>query len=230
MTVFNIDTFDGHIILIDNGKKILLDTGCPYTIGIHDTFDFMGRQHHCFTSLAGFGINDISKLMNYQVDILMGMDLIGQYYLRIEYNSKTVTFSENEIPFQSICTTPIRSNMGAISVVLSVKNENVTLALDTGAKISYIGKKFTHNEVLNGKKTDFNPMIGNFETPIYNINASIEGVVFPVKFGNLPDMYASQMKMMGLDGAIGYDLFIAYNVYLDFQNMTMHIGKFSEQR
>jgi hypothetical protein len=221
---FAIDTFDGHIILLDNNQKILLDTGCPATIGRQNTLEFMGRQHQCKTSVAGIGIDNISRLMNYNVDALMGMDLIKQYYLKIEYNNKSVTFSEDEIPFSPICSTPIINEMGAISIALSVKGDNVRLALDTGAKISYIGKTFTQNEAATDTKSDFNPMIGNFETPIYNLNASIEGIVFPVKFGNLPGMYAMQMKMMGLDGAIGYDLFIAHNVYLDFHKWTMHIG------
>lgn len=223
-TTFEIDTFDGHIIIIDNGKKILLDTGCPFSIGRQYTLEFMGKQHHCTTSLGGIGIEIISRLMNYNVDALMGMDLIKQYYLKIEYNNKSITFSEDEIPFSPICSTPIINEMNAISIDLSVKGDNVRLALDTGAKISYIGKTFTQNEVATDTKSDFNPMIGNFETPIYNLNASIGGNVIPVKFGNLPGMYAMQMKMMGLDGAIGYDLFIAHNVYLDFHKWTMHIG------
>ena len=37
MKTFHIDLYDGHLIFEDNGLKVLVDTGCPVTIG-KDTY------------------------------------------------------------------------------------------------------------------------------------------------------------------------------------------------
>ena len=72
---FEIDLYDGHLIIEENGMKILVDTGSPVTIGRDSRFSFMEQSHHCVTSLMGTDISSVSRLMNYSVDVLMGMDV-----------------------------------------------------------------------------------------------------------------------------------------------------------
>ena len=79
---FNIDLYDGHLIFIDDDLKVLVDTGSPVTIGDSNSFKFMEEEFKCETSFGGKDINSISQLMNYDVNILMGMDIIERYYVR----------------------------------------------------------------------------------------------------------------------------------------------------
>ena len=126
--------------------------------------------------------------------------------------------SAKVIPFEPVCTAPITREKGAVCVILRVKGKDVKLALDTGAKISYIAETYTSDEAEIEVRDDFSPMIGQFETPIYAMEASIDGQSFPVNFGKLPQELAMMLQMMGIEGAIGYDLFSAFKVLLDFKN------------
>lgn len=216
---FDIDLYDGHLIIIIDGLKVLVDTGCPVTIAKQSSFDFMGQVFSCHTSLGGKDINSLSQLMNYDLDVFMGMDIIEKFYILTDYKQKQVTFSDEPIPFDGTCSTPIlRGHMGEVCINMTVKNTPVRVALDTGARISYIDKTLTEGETLLETKDDFNPMIGNYKTQVYTMEASIEKETFPVNFGVLPQALEMPLKMMGIEGAIGFDLFNRYKVLLDFKS------------
>lgn len=215
---FDINLYDSHLIFNIDGQKVLVDTGSPVTISRSDHFMFMDQEYNCTTSLMGHDISSISEMMGYDIDVLMGMDVIGKYEMLTDYKSAKVTFSSEEIPFEPIGTTPIMREMGAVCVILRVKGQDVKLALDTGARISYIAESYTLDETEIEVREDFNPAIGRYKTPIYAMEASIDGRSFPVNFGKLPSKLAVMLQMMGIEGAIGYDLFSAFKVLLDFKN------------
>lgn len=218
---FDIYFYDGHLIINDNGQKVLVDTGSPETIGRSDHFVFMDQEYNCTTSYFGQNIPSISRMMGYDIDVLMGLDVIGEYKMLTDYKSAKVTFSSEDIPFEPICTTPIIRERGPVCVILRVKGKDVKLALDTGAKISYIDKSYTSDETAIEFRNDFHAMNEQFETPIYAMEASIGGHSLPVNFGVLPPEIAVVLQRYGLEGAIGYDLFSKYKVLLDFKNNKM---------
>lgn len=218
---FDIDLYDGHLIINNDGQKVLVDTGSPVTIGSSDKFMFMDQEYNCIRALMGHDINDIAEMMGYHIDVLMGMDVIGKYKMLTDYKSKKVTFSSEDIPFEPICTAPIIREGEPVCVILRIKGNDVKLALDTGAKISYIAETYTSGETAIEVLEDFYPMIGQFTTPIYAMEASIGGQSFPVKFGKLPKLIALPLQMVGIEGIIGYDLFSKYKVLLDFHNNRM---------
>ena len=106
-----------------------------------------------------------------------------------------------------------------------VEGQSVKLALDTGAWISYIDKKFTEGEPVSETKEDFSPLIGHFCTPIYSMQVSARNQTFPVNFGNLPSQMATMLKLMGIYGVIGFDLFNAFTVVIDFENQQLLLSK-----
>ena len=222
---FNIDLYDGHLILIDDGLKVLVDTGSSVTIGDSNSFKFMEEEYKCETSFRGKDINSISQLMNYDVNVLMGMDIIERYYVRTNYKHKQVTFSNEPLPVEQMVSSPIlRSQKGAVCINLGIKGRNVKMALDTGAKISYIDQSFTMGEEQIGIRDDFNPLIGHFKTPFFAMEASIGDCAFPVNFGVLPPKLAMMLQMMDIYGAIGFDLFNTFSVIMDFKKKLLFVG------
>lgn len=87
---FDIDLYDGHLIINNNGQKILVDTGSPVTIGRSNHFVFMDHEHNCTTAYLGTDIPSISKLMDYDIDVLMGMDVLGRYEMLTDYKNATL--------------------------------------------------------------------------------------------------------------------------------------------
>lgn len=224
-TTYPIIMFDRHLIIEHQGLKVLVDTGNPATIGSMDSFEFMGEHHQCMKNIGGLEVKDVSELLGFNIDVLMGMDLIEQYYVMTDYQNKEITFSTDTIPFQPIDSQRLlRGAMGMVCLELNVKGQEVKLALDTGAKISYIDKSLTRGEKAVGEEDDFYPMIGHFKSPVYVMEAKVGNQTFPVNFGTLPTMLAMSLKLMDIEGAIGFDLFNAYKVVMDFKNNLMYLG------
>ncbi len=117
------------------------------------------------------------------------------------------------------------SAMGMVCLPVTVAGVALNFVLDTGAKISYIGSEQTSTLMAVDEREDFNPMIGRFSTPIYELETTIADTSFVVKFGNLPSVMSLPLKMIGIDGIIGYDLFAAYTVIMDFKNNILYLAK-----
>ena len=217
---FIIDLFDGHLIFEHNGLKVLVDTGSPVTISKCRDFAFMGNQYPCLTNFLGKDISQLSSMMGYNIDVLMGLDLITEFFMMTDYQKKEITFSTEEISFQPQCSVPIAFENGMICVQLNVEGQSVNLVLDTGARISYIDEAFTDGRPIIETREDFSPLMGiaRFSTPIYSMQVSVENMSFPVNFGKLPSQIALMLKMMGVYGAIGYDLFNTFTVLMDYKN------------
>ena len=222
---FKIDLFDGHLIFENDGQKVLVDTGSPATISKDSHFDFMEQQYSCHTNFLGKNIPDISSMMGYEIDVLMELDILGQYYIKTDYQRKEITFSTEEMPFEPVCIAPILRVSGAVCINLTVDGRNAKLALDTGAKISYIDKSFTNGKTVIETREDFHPLTGNYSTPIFAKEVTIGGQTIPVRFGNLPPEIAIILQIAGIYGAIGFDLFNAFTVLMDFKNNVLSLTK-----
>ena len=222
MRTFEIDLYDGHLIFENNGQKILLDTGSPVTISRNNTLEFMDMEHSCVTSM-GVDIEKISDLLGYRIDTLLGLDILRKYYIEIDYKNKKVTFYNEATSFDSQIEVPITGKMGTICMELETQGHTLDVAIDTGAKISYINNRYTENKNSIDVRDDFHPIIGNFQTPIYEMEGSVGGKTFPIEFGVLPDIYSNTLEMIGISGVIGFDLFNSFTAYIDLTNNKMHL-------
>ena len=63
-------------------SRILLDgidTGSHKNISRSDHFVFMDQEYKFTTSYRGTDMSSISKMMDYDIDVLMSLDVIGEY-------------------------------------------------------------------------------------------------------------------------------------------------------
>lgn len=224
---YKIDLYDGHLIIHDGGKTLLIDTGSPISLTNMDSFEFMGRQFKGNQSIGGKGIADVCTQLGREIDVLAGLDVISHFTFIIDYRNQTLQASDDESAAVQGCKIPL-NNMGAITVLMSVDGSQYNFALDTGAKISYIRRSATSNDQPVEQRNDFNPLLGYFTTPIFAKQATIGDLTFDCKFGNLPQMAEMALSMASIDGVIGFDLFDSFTVALDLRHAAMYLTPFSE--
>lgn len=148
------------------------------------------------------------------------------YTLIIDYKNLTLgVYVQNPTDPINECSVSLnKATMGAITIPMSVDGQILNFALDTGAKISYINRLATSCDTPTENRQDFNPLLGYFSTPIFPKNVKIGSNDFLCNFGNLPQMAEIPLSIMGIDGVIGFDLFIAFKVCLDFKNDVMYLS------
>lgn len=224
---YDIQPYDGHIIFQADGQDILLDTGSPVTLSHHPQLTLMGTRHSCRKSIVGQSLDSIVELLGRQIDTLLGLDILSHYAVEIDLNARRLTFSDTPPTDEGWATTPFRGGEMGITLPIGVNGKDVNFVLDTGAKISYLHSRYTQGLTSDESRDDFSPMIGRFHTPIFHLEATINGtrrannssesaLAFPMAFGNLPVLLQMPLHAIGINGIIGHDLFTHFRVDIDF--------------
>jgi hypothetical protein len=136
MKVFEYHLVDGHIILDIDGKKVLLDTGAPTSVGELGRINFLGQPFHLDSSFLGVSLAYLSENIGTDIDILMGSDIIGCFDCSIDSTASNVTFGTNLREFQA--KTSLESLMNVPIVSCSIHGRQLRMFLDTGARLSYL--------------------------------------------------------------------------------------------
>lgn len=217
---FVINHFDNHLIIEENGKKLLIDTGSPVSI-VED--DVMLCGQHITSAFNLVSIDHLSELLGMHVDALVGNDILSRFLVMIDYCGHSITFSDEPLALDGAESIPLETFMGYLKINMSVLGEENAFFLDTGAKISYLDSGKTKGLSPECEGTDFYIGIGKFTTPIFNLDATIGAYTFNTQFGNLPELLNSTLiGVTGVSGIIGYDLFAQFKILLDYQNKKMY--------
>ncbi|MCX7957544.1 MAG: retroviral-like aspartic protease family protein [Deltaproteobacteria bacterium] len=219
----------GLIFIFIDGKKALIDTGSPITLSDSD-FTFSGTTVKAKRSF-NFAIMDISldsirELSDTQFDIFMGIDLL---------TNENIAFllSENRFLMGNDINPSGREKdfsyniFTGVTFDLKVSGNPITAIFDTGATISYISEELTSELNSVSNKNDFHPLIGNFETPIYNLETCIfDDEKLNTEFGNLPDkLNIFQIPFINIQAVLGNHILGHYNLFINWKTSKMTFQK-----
>lgn len=216
MNEYSFDIFDNHIIAIIDGKRVLLDTGAPTSIGDGSSFSLLGRNLNFSQIFMGFSIDQLNELLGTKINILLGVDVLRTLNFFVDWDRKTLLFSS--IPFEHEGTfIPLEFFMNIPIVVLQINGTTFRAFLDTGAKLSYLKPDLTSNYKLLGQTSDFYPGVGRFDTNIYEVPVMLGPHTFTVIAGHLPELLQMTLMMANTQGILGNDIFKYFNVYFNLQ-------------
>jgi len=218
--IFTIDGFDHHLLIVDNERTLLIDTGSPFSIFNGSDFEFLGK--HVSKGLLPVSPDTISELLGTHVDALVGNDMLQQFSVLVDYSHGTITFSDEDLSLAGRQSITLCRSFGIPKVTMQLRGQEGNFFLDTGAKISYVKSSTLDGLTPDSQATDFYVGYGNFETPIYHVPTSIGGNDFNVQYGTLPGILElSLIGLSGTTGVIGYDFFNNFTVLLDYKNGTL---------
>ena len=81
--IYTINNFDNHLIIEDNGKTLLIDTGSPFSIFGHPSLDFCGRQFP--KGLTMISTDAVSNLLGMHIDALVGNNILKHFKVVFDY-------------------------------------------------------------------------------------------------------------------------------------------------
>jgi len=217
---FTINPFDHHILIEDENRTLLIDTGSPVTLFHGEEFEFLGTR--VSKGLLPVSPDAIGELLGMHIDALVGCDLLKHFAVLFDCHQGTITFSDEELSLPDSECIPLSSTLGLPKVSLQMMGHDGRFFLDTGAKISYVKENVLNGLTPDGQDTDFYPGFGQFETPVYSVLTSIGHQEFTANYGVLPSLLeTSLLSLTGTSGIIGYDFFSHFTVLLDLKNKTL---------
>lgn len=223
---YPIDIFDNHVILIYKDKRFLIDSGAPISIAAENSIEIFNTNYLTESTYHGADINEISDFVGCSLDALVGNNILKRYTFQIDFSNKlflawdsipeTISNAKNFIKadFQGIPTIDIRAN----------DQDVITAWLDTGAKISYINKKYVRYLNSVDSQKDFFPSYGEFDVPIFSIPIIFNETEIPFKFGVLPEPLEEGMLSGKTSAIIGADIFYHYILTFSYSQNKIYIG------
>lgn len=222
---FNMQLIDGNPIIENNGKHFLVDTGNPSTIANGNIQDFCGQEWPAVSSFMGADLTSLSEMVGYQLDAMIGLDLMKHFIVTFDYANNKVTFSTIDEIFDNQNVTPMDiSQLAGITTEIEINGQIEKCIIDTGARLSYLMGKQPENAVFVGHQSDYHPLASHFETDVYEMQASIAGKPFTMRFGKLPQILKMALGLARVKVIIGCDLLSQYRVIIDFPHHKLMLA------
>jgi Ca-activated chloride channel family protein len=196
----------GHLLAEMDGRTILVDTGCPVSIGRHLHWVFMEQSFELSRSYMGISVDDLSNLVNERVDILLGADLLQLACTEIDLADQIIVFRAHP-ELHTDVRIPIEQFMGVPSLQANIRGKDVNLIIDSGSQYSYLRSDMVSGMKASGKARDFYPGFGEFDTDLYDLDVTLGGKHVRLKFGVLPRMLETAVLVTRSDGLLGTELF-----------------------
>lgn len=210
---YPIKLINDHII-IDNGQKLIFDTGSPLSFHKSGTI-CIGESIDVPTSLLGISDTYLSEKVGCVVNGLIGMDIISKFPTHISVKDGLLFFNDDARYYDRFVR--CHNNTGLLCVNLKINGRMAKMIVDSGAKVSYINNDFVAGIMTEGCAYDYSPYIGDFQTSLYKCRTEllVRSVIYEQLYGTPPPLLANLLRQYGVDGIIGVELFKRFRIQIN---------------
>lgn len=169
----------------------------------------------------GVNIDGISEMLGFNIDMLIGMDILAHYHIIIQAARLEILFHTNKPTFDGeVIDLDLLTLVPILSVVID--DQPIKAFFDTGAKLCYFDSEVTEQYPAIRDEQDFYPGYGSFITTVSNTLMTVGNNAVTLTTGSLPEeLPAMLLEATGVEGIIGTPLLDCYTVCLSFPDKQM---------
>jgi hypothetical protein len=199
--------------IIDNSKlmvkindlTVLIATGINFSLSNKSVLSISDQNFNLESQYMGFSIKDINHLLNSNIDVLLGSNILSKFNYKIDTIKNEFLLSSSEILGSGI-NIPVKFDLDIPQISVQIDNKQVNASIDTLSNYCYLNEKFFSNKESLGENDDFIPGMGSFSTKIYNVDFLIGNKFFSLKTGYYPNVI-QKLKLLSTDkGVLGYEI------------------------
>jgi len=214
---------DHMLIRGGQGRLALLDTGSPLSIGRGEEYRVAGQVFNPSTAMSSV-LDAAGKHIGREVDWLFGHDFFAANRVVIDWSGRHAhVLGQNPaphglaIPFELAMNVPIVTGRWSRGTFRAV--------VDSGASLSYVPSEVVQGLTPTGKRKDFYPGFGEFETDVWRVRCEIGGRRITISAGILPPMLQMMFGLMlGANGwIVGSDFFRGCTTVIDYPSSSFTI-------
>jgi hypothetical protein len=225
LETFSIIKSDNHLVIDLHGLKAILATGINTTFGNISVLNLFENKYSVSSEFMGVKIGDICKFTKIDnLDLVLGADVLSNYYLSIDYNEKKVVLSPSPFDFNGE-ELDINIFISIPIITLEIQGKTIESVFDTCSKFSYVNTIFYTGFDSQGKDTDFYPTAGQFNTDKYLFPIKILDNDLQLSFGKLPMAIQRIRNIQGNKGILGIELLKYFSIYFDFKKQKIKLRK-----
>lgn len=219
--IFDADLVKDHFIINDNGKRALVDTGCPFIINDGN------KQSKPMGELF---LNDARRNVDPTIDEFRGLEYFAQRKVLFDYRKAAVVVADqgDEVdPVHPVAEFPISGLPQRIVFGAVVGGEKRELIFDTGASIAnYLTESIAKTGTSCGTVEDFHPQKGKYTVNLFSLPVEVGGEAMDIPFGIQPADIDRDVQMSGAVGVIGIGLYENFQVLVDWPNSRLVLGRY----
>ena len=213
---------EGHLITEVGGRKALVDTGCPVTLGNGEPLSIGGKDFALHDHFHGITVESVSEPVGYPFEILIGMDVLGKFVSTFSLKSGEVILREAfETKGDEL---ELDTWLGVPTMPIAVDGVVHRVIFDTGAPTSYLSERFVEEFEFVGTREDFFPLKGNFENDIHEAPVTVGSKTKSFELAAMKGTLASMLEPSGMPGILGTDLLREADVTLSMANKTIVVN------
>jgi len=221
VSIFDADLVKDHFIITDNGKRALIDTGCPFVINDGN------KQSKPMGELY---LNDARRNVDPTIAEFRGLEYFAQRKVLFDYRKAIVVIADqsDEVdPVHPVAEFPISGLPQRIVFSAVVGGEKRELIFDTGASIAnYLTESIAKTGTFCGTVEDFHPQIGKYTVNLFSLPGEVGGKTVDIPFGIQPAEVEPCVRAAGAVGVIGVGLYKNFQVLVDCPNKRLVLGRY----
>ena len=219
--IFDADLVKDHFIINDDGKRALIDTGCPFVIN---------DENKKSKPMGELYLQDARRNVDPAISEFCGLEYFAQRKVLFDYKRAAVIVTDqgddvsvvHPIAEFAISGLP---NRIVFNAVINGKSRN--LIFDTGASIAnYITEHIATTGVPCGTTEDFHPQMGKYTVDLFSLPVKIGNENVDIPFGIQPELVEPHVRAAGAVGVIGVGLYKNYQVLVDCANRRLVLGTY----
>lgn len=201
----------GHIVIVKDRKRFLLDTGSPASFGSVGSVRLFGNTVALMPDAPPFDAAAIGRQVgnlaeppvDLKLDALLGTNLLRGLAMTIDWNARTMTTRSARAE-----TVGWRGDGigGLPSVQVSINGQTVTAVADTGARSCCAVPRLLAGAPVVGAVRDFYPGLGSFETTGHSVQVQLDGLTETIAVAAAPPIVIQAMDAAGASALVGTDL------------------------
>jgi hypothetical protein len=220
VSIFDADLIKGHFIVTDNGKRALVDTGCPYIINDGNKYSVPDGE---------LFLDDARRNVDPTISEFRGLKYFAQHKVLFDYKKAAIIVADqgdDVAPVHPVAEFPISGLPARILFNLTIEGTIRRMIFDTGASIAnYLSEPIVNTEKYICTVKDFHPLLGEYDVRLYEHSVEIGGETVGIPFGAQPEPIDQDVQRSGAIGVIGIGLYEKFQVLVDFPNSRLVLGK-----
>ena len=164
----------GHLLVDLAEGRFLIDTGSPTSFARDGRVTFAGKTLDVSSSAMGMlDAGELSGYVGMELGGLIGMDILGNYCL--SFAGDRLQVDEDCQPEDGYVALSTESFMNIPVVTISMSGRDVSVFVDTGAKVSYLAPTLIDEFPVEVTLHDFYPGVGEFDVNVSTASCSLSG-------------------------------------------------------
>jgi len=206
MMIYTLELKFDHLLLQLPEGYWILDTGSPQSFGDQPNISIANNIFEISPNLMGLNAKVLSELSGISVIGLIGTDILNEFNILFDVQSRQVTFSDLSLNIDGK-SIPIDFVMGVPTANIQIQDREVAMVFDTGATFSYWQNSDLNSFPEKETRKDYFPGLGTFEVKTFQVPINFGDIKFELECGRLPEMLGLTLSLIGVDGILGNEFF-----------------------